>query len=287
MCSCDFPIEELIDFIFEGKCEGKYLAVLWNATIDDSADRDREKVVISAALFGHRDDWQALRVAWRKRLDRDGIEYFRSSDCRNLRGQFFKYRDLEKFPKPLGRETANRMQADLDQIIHSLKLFGVGAIIPIPLCRKLQSDSRYSKVCAIDPYHWAVQTVWMQCTGAMRELGRGNIISFAHDEGDSFSTLYKLYQEYKAKNITAKKLFVGFTSLDDKTNPPIQAADVAASVTQRYAIEWLDDPSTAALERLKQSMYRISVWDETFAHLVLDNELRKKNPVTAKWGTKR
>jgi hypothetical protein len=268
------PVKD--DFVFQGECEGKYLAVLWNGMIDDSADRDREKVVISAALVAAKDQWQSLRSAWRKRLAQDGIEYFKSSHCRHLRGQFFKYRDHANFPAPSGRETADRMQEDLDKIINACDIRGVGAIIPVPLWQKFQSDTEYSAVCSGDPYHWAVQTVWMQCAQGVSELGRGNVIAFAHDDCSNFPVLYQLYGSYKTKNRTAKKLFVGLTALDDTTNPPIQAADVAASVTHRYAIEWLESRTTATLKRLRESMYRISVWDERFAHLVLDNELKKK-----------
>lgn len=247
----------------------------WQAMIDDSADRDREKVVISAALFGEKDAWNKLRSAWRRRLDRDNIAYFKSSQCRHLRGQFFKFRDLKQFPKPLGRECADRIQTDLDQIIHSSELFGVGAIIPVPLWRKFNTDPRYSTFSA-DPYHWAVQTVWMQCVSAMKEMGRGNVISLAHDDGNNFPALHRLYESYKSKNRDATKLFVDFIPINDETSPPIQAADVAASVTHRYAMEWLEDPTSARLSLLKRSMYRISIWDERFATLVLENEAKKR-----------
>lgn len=244
--------------------------------IDDSADRDRQKVVISAALIGDKDRWQTLQTAWRNRLNQDGIAYFRSSACRYLRGQFQKFRDPLKFPRPTGRETADRLQADLDRIIHACNLMGVAAIIPMPLYQKFKSDPRYSGVCAKDPYHWAVQTVWMQCTEVMSKLGRGNVIAFGHDDCAAFSVLHELYKSYKKKNRTAQKIFAGFRALDDKSNPSIQAADVAASVTHLYSVQWLENPTTITLQRLKESMYRISIWDEPFARKVLDNELRKK-----------
>ncbi|MFI5108735.1 MAG: hypothetical protein ACHP78_07810, partial [Terriglobales bacterium] len=222
--------------------------------------------------------WEALRIAWRKRLDQDSIAYFKSSDCRHLRGQFFKYRGLAKYPPPLGRETADRIQADLDQIIHDCRLMGVGAIIPVPLYQRVQSDPRYSQVRTKDPYHWAVQTVWMQCAAGMKELGRGHVITFAHDDCQTFPSLHDLYKGYKQKNKKTTKLLAGFIPLEDKTNPPIQAADLAASVTHRYAVEWLNDPSGTKLKRLRATMYRMSIWDDEFARLVLDNELKRKGP---------
>ncbi|MFZ3209913.1 MAG: hypothetical protein WA188_00220 [Terriglobales bacterium] len=244
--------------------------------IDDSADRDREKVIISAALIGDKDRWQALRIAWRKRLDEDGLEYFKSSQCRHLRRQFFKYRDQQKYPPPLGREAADRVQADLDQIIHDCRLMGVGAIIPVPLYRRFQADPQYAGVCAHDPYEWAVQTVWMQCVQGMQELGRGHVVTFAHDDCSNFHLLDQLYKGYKQANRKSSRRLAGFSPLEDKTTPPIQAADVAASVTHRYAVEWIDDRSTTRLQRLMGTMYRISIWDDEFAKLVLDNEVKRR-----------
>lgn len=245
--------------------------------IDDSADKNRERVIISAALFGGQGEWRRLGTGWRKRLNEDQIDYFKSSDCKRLDGPFLKFRDPVRFPKPSGRETADRIENDLDTIIHSLELFGVGSVIPIPLWKQLKNDPIYAPVCAVDPYHWAVQTVWMQCAEAMKEMGRGNIIAFAHDKGENYPSLEALYLGYKAKNKTASRVFVSFAPLDDKTHPSIQAADVVASVTQKYALEWLDDPTTAMLKRLTASLYRISVWDDRFARLVLDSELKKRS----------
>jgi hypothetical protein len=53
--------------------------------IDDSADRNRERVVISAAIIGEYDNWRYLTRYWNKRLHQDGIEYFKSTHCRHLK----------------------------------------------------------------------------------------------------------------------------------------------------------------------------------------------------------
>jgi hypothetical protein len=271
MAQQDFPIEELLDFIEDG--QERCLAVLYHGMIDDSADRDRQKVVISGALIGDRNQWESLRVSWRKRLSLDDIAYFKSSECKNLRGEFFKYRSETNYPLPEGRQTADRMRNDLDAIIRECKLVGVACIIPMPLWRKLQADSLYAPLVAKDPYHWAVQTVWTLSAHTMKALGRGNIVTFAHDDCDHFHILHALYKGYKERNRKDARVMAEFIPLDDKTNPPIQAADVATSVTQELAMEWVDNPTTATLKRLRDSMYKIAHWDEDFARTVLDIEL--------------
>jgi hypothetical protein len=94
--------------------------------LTDSADRDREKVVVSAVVVGDQPRWIALRKAWRERLNQDNLDYFKSSQCRHLRNQFFKYRDQIKYPPPSGRAAADKVQADLDRIIYECQLLVMG-----------------------------------------------------------------------------------------------------------------------------------------------------------------
>lgn len=69
-----------------------------------------------------------------------------------------------------------------------------------------------------------------------------------------------------------------FVPLDDKKHPTIQAADVAASVTKRLAIQWADSPDTATLQRLRATMHKVVVATEDWTREALDNiiEFRAK-----------
>lgn len=243
--------------------------MLWTSAIDDSADRDRKKVIISAALVGDREQWASLSRVWTKRLQEDGLEYFKSSQCDNLRGQFMKYRDRPTFPPPAGRQAADKVREDLDRIIRECDLVGVGAVIPVPLWNRLREDPEYAAVCCHDPYDWAVQTVWLQSTDVLEKLGRGHLITHLHDEGSNRERIRALYGDYKRKNPRATRRFAGIRFLDDKQSPPIQAADIAASVVMKLALEWEANPAEAKPRRLEQSIYRVNVWDEAFAKRVL------------------
>jgi hypothetical protein len=154
-------------------------------------------------------------------LKQDEIDYFKSSHCRHLRGQFFKYRDQQKYPPPTGRETADRVQADLDQIIRHSNVLGVSCIIPVPLYSRFENDPNYVAVSSKDAYHWAVQTVWMLCAEVMREMDRGNIVTLAHDNTVDFETLRQLYKGYK-RTSTTLACWGDLIPRDDKTNPPIR-----------------------------------------------------------------
>jgi hypothetical protein len=104
----------------------------------------------------------------------------------------------------------------------------------------------------------------------LREKLRGpNVISFAHDDGENFHILYKLFLAYKQSNPNDAKVLRDFVSLDDKLHPRVQAADVLADITFRFAEEWAINPTPDNLKRLRKTMYKIGIWDESYARSVL------------------
>jgi len=271
----DYPTEQLLDSMGL-RAKEDYLAILYPAAIDDSADRDRKNFILAAALVGNRDQWLRLRVAWRKRLAVDNISYFRSTQCRHLRNQFHKFRNLEKYPPPLGRQIADKLRDDLDSIIQQCELIGMGCIIPVSLYERFQRDPKYARAVSKDAYHWAVQTVWGECAKGMQRFSPGkHIVTFAHDDCSNFDILRFLYKEYRRKNKNHAKVMGDFLPLDDKLNPAIQAADVIADVTHGVAktIQQWEPVPKVDFERLRKRMSPIAVWDEEYAKAVLDQEL--------------
>jgi hypothetical protein len=70
---------------------------------------------------------------------------------------------------------------------------------------------------------------------------------------------------------------VGFSGLDDKLNPPLQAADLIANHSLELGIDWLDNGKSAAKEsELQSSMGFLAVWREDYALGVLRHELKRK-----------
>jgi hypothetical protein len=274
-------IDELFDFLFDGEPEGKELGVLWRAYIDDSADRNREKVVISACLLGDSQQWREVVRPWRVKLAEYNLNYFKSSECGLLSGELVQFKSEENYPKPLGRQTADKVRDQLDEIIRNSSVCGFGVVIPIPDFNRVYAEPHYAALIASpDPYELAVQLLWDQCAKGMRELGRNHIVTFAHDDGDNYDRLRKLFRAYKANNPHSASRMADFVALDDKTHPTIQAADAAASVTQKFAVQWISDQNAATLDRLKSRMYRIVVSTEEWLREALDGliELNKKSP---------
>ena len=112
------------------------------------------------------------------------------------------------------------------------------------------------------PYQLAFQQTLAECAKVMTVLGKGNVVTFAHDDGDDFPELHRIYKEFKKLNPRYGKVMVDFVPLDDKVHPPVQAADVSAFITRRFAEDWSINPTPDNLKRLRGSVFKLSGWRE-------------------------
>lgn len=251
------PAHELFSLLFDDDSEEKYLAMLHRAYIDDSADRNRERVIISGAIVGNEYQWKPFYKPWRERLAQDGLEYFKDSHCKTLNGQFHKFRGL---PNNDGRIRADKVRDDLDAIIKNTQLGTIGVVLPVPFHDAMLADpAKFGPVPKI-PYHLAFQQVLAECAKLMKLVGRNSIVTFVHDDGSDFPVLHEIYKLFKEVNPKLGRVMADFVPLDDKLHPPLQAADVAASVTYRYAEDWSANPTPDNLKRLRDTMYKIVFW---------------------------
>ena len=231
--------------------------MLYHAYLDDSADRDRKRVVVSAAIVGRQDEWATVSRSWLTRLAEDGIEYFKSSQCDGLDKQFQKFRALGKEE---GKRKAAQLRADLDAIIHGSRLMALGVTLSVPAHRAMMSDpQRFGPVPSV-PYRLAFQQVIAECGKAMQNMGRGNVVTFAHDDTSEFEVLYRLYKDFKKRNLRYAGVLADFVRVDDKTSPPAQAADVAAYIISQFANNYVSDPNGDNLRRLRGRMHKIVNW---------------------------
>lgn len=250
--------EDLFGFLFCNEHGREYLAMLYHAYIDDSADRNRERVVVAGAIIGKKQDWDTLNRRWNARLAEDGIQYFKSSHCETLNGQFHKFRALGMDE---GRPKAAKVRDDLDAIIRSSPVTGLGVTLSVPFHQTMLSDPAAFGEIPTVPYRLAFQQLIAECGKAMQLLrGRGHIVTFGHDNGDDFNALHDLYKEFKKRNPRYSGTLADFVPLDDRLHPPVQAADVAAWITFQFANNYMAGPNGQKMKRLKLSMYKIVNW---------------------------
>jgi hypothetical protein len=168
--------------------------MLFRAFIDDSADRNRERVIVSGAIIGNEQQWGFVTRKWRERLAVDEIDYFKSSHCQSLNGQFHKYRAL---PEGDGKKKADTLCGDLDAIIRESSLLTLGVVLPVPFFHIMKSDPAKFGALPEVPYQIAFQQVLAESAALMIHMGRNNVVTFGHDDGDDFHTLHSLYKDFK------------------------------------------------------------------------------------------
>ena len=110
------------------------------------------------------------------------------------------------------------------------------------------------------PYRLAFQQLIAECGKAMKLMGRENIVTFGHDDGDDYPALFEMYKKFKKINPRYQGILADFVPLDDKLHRSIQAADLAAYVTLKYAEAYALNPTPNNMNRLRSSVYKVVNW---------------------------
>jgi hypothetical protein len=246
--------------------ECEYFAVLLKAYIDDSKDERQERLAVAGAFLGFHKNWSALRKKWKKRLKKDGLEYFRSTEYYSLRGQFERYRDPIKYPKPAGSNAAKQLRNDLDSIICDSHVVGVAACVPIRLYRHIRNEGRFgAELLPVDPFDYAIQELFLLCATELRQQKSEHRVAFICDESPESARIAEVYTLFKQINPLSSEFMGGLVHQDDKHFPQLQAADLMANIAKERFTEWLVDRSSivqnqSLAERLKKvSVSRLSV----------------------------
>jgi hypothetical protein len=256
-------IEDIFDLIFPEQPNG-ILAVIFQAFLDDSSDRDQSKVIVSASFIGTREQWTKLRKTWNSRLKEDGLAYFKSSECWHLTGEFAKFRSDSHYPRPAGRVAAEKVRDDLETIVEESGVGGLAVVIPVPVFNEILAMPDVKEKLGDRPYFWVFQSLLFETVKEVRTVPGHHAVTFVHDEGPNSAQLLETYLQFKNSNPRTAKMMCGFSALDDKQHPPLQCADMVANATSHFAIQWLSDRNDATLQRLMHSVLRVAVWDKEY-----------------------
>ncbi len=266
--------------------------MLLRAYIDDSSDQFQEKVVLAGAFVGWYNQWNDLQKQWRRRLRQSSLRYFRSTECRSLQGEFFGFRDEVKYPKPTGREAANRIRDDLDTIINKSEVMGIAACVPIKVYNEIRATEQdAAEIFSGDAFEVALQALFQLCYEAIqgemrREIGLQRI-RFICDQSASAPRIERMFREFLVKNPAYSDVFEGLVHADDKKVPALQAADLMAHLAKDRFSEWLAEPAIFTNDtQLKARLKRLSVYSIAVCHKVWlmgilrrERDLRRSNKV--------
>jgi hypothetical protein len=131
-------ITEIFKYAHSGK--EVYFAIMTtlpviHSFLDESADQQQQVGFCVGMLIVHERDLKILQDAWRNRLGRDDIQYFRASDCKAVKGPFGKLR-TQYASLNLAREAAATIRAGLEDILLATPWIGIGLCVDIPEYKK-------------------------------------------------------------------------------------------------------------------------------------------------------
>ncbi len=267
--------------------------MLYRVFIDDSADEKKEDVVAAGAIIGAHGVWAKIRQDWNRRLHRDGLRYFRSTEYYSLTGEFYRFRDRIKYPKPKGGEAALALRNDLDAILQKSPVIGVGMIIPMGIYTEFRATMPLAdQKISSDPYESAVQTLMFECGHVVRDKippdrGKVNRLAFVCDDTPNAARYSAVYAGFKERNPRMASILGGMVHLDDKLHPPLQAADMMASLSKELFLNHMNNGAvdlktgrllgekkkylpSVVLPRLNGVTYNIHVWDWPWMMNVLE-----------------
>jgi hypothetical protein len=267
--------EELFDLVFPKEWDVTgHLCMIYHCYLDDSKDQNQSQMVVSAGFVGTQNDWGKLRISWTKRLNEDGLKYFKTSEFKMLTEQFARFKTAD-YPPPTGREKARQIRSDLQAILKRVSgIRGIGLCLPMDDLNKVCARPEATPYYAGDPYNLAFQSVLHETVGFIRRKPGRNMVAFVHDDGPNYDMLRHFYMGFKEQNPRTAKYMAGFQPLSDKDHPPLQAADMVANLALGIGIEWLENcRKVETLKELRESIDKVGVWTQDYLLSVLKANL--------------
>jgi hypothetical protein len=254
-------LEDIAEFVCpDSECE---LLMIWYGYLDDSYDKTQSQFFVCGSYYGVKEQWAPFRIAWNRRLVQDGLAYFKSSECRGLRGEFRRFQSESAYPKPKGREAADRIVADLERIIEEHGIRGFAITMRISDFEEVSAMPETAGRMPLDPYQWVLQSIFLEAAKDMQKVPGNHKIIFGHDDSSNFDLLRKYYRAFREKNLHLAKYMGGFIPLDDKQHPPVQAADMLANLTINHALQHSKNPELE-VTRLTGTICSLKVWRKDY-----------------------
>lgn len=270
---CDFSLDDWFDL-----CQGEtlaqegYFCMVFNTFLDDSGHKS-ERLIVSAGFCAQRVAWLAFEQDWKRVLNSHGLEYFKSSECNHVSGQFRKLRK-GKYAQIEERHAARSIRADfLNVVARHRGIVGVGVVVEMEPYQKLAMLSEARDVLPRDPYKAALSSVMFETVKRVRSRDRNCMVHFTHDHGDD-ENLSACYREFLKMNPKTAKHLGGMGFGDDKRIVNLQLADLIANHTAYIGCQHPD--ARAGMVEMRENIAFLARWDEPYILAVLAQGLRKR-----------
>jgi hypothetical protein len=212
------------------------------------------------------------------------MKYFSSSESMSLTGEFRRFRDPAKYPKPKGRELANAIRNDLMDILRSSQVPGFGLGVILKDYRAVQKSARARRILNSNPYEQAYLMMMIiiagSCEDHMPGLAATETVAYLCDEHDRSANVAGIYDTLKQSNPTCAKWMGSLGYMDNKKSPALQAADLLAGICKQALITYIQKPSE--VEEIRDDVVRqvgakvgISYLDKRVLRAIVDANLLK------------
>lgn len=207
--------------------------------MDESFDMKQSGIFAVGGLLGRGVAIFELERRWEAARKRLRVNCFKASQCERGTGPFSQFVADKDNITPAERARLDSISHDFLKTIvdpnhygNHLIIAGVG-IVQADFYGVIRDANAYA-ILGDSPFRLAYDLAMIQCAWAMKELGKGDKVSFVCDEHEEYSPLASLaYANLKNTNPNAAAHMAAFTSADDRECDPLQAADAVVFEIRR------------------------------------------------------
>jgi plasmid stabilization system protein ParE len=209
------------------------MGFMW-AALDESADRERKHIFVVVGYLARQSNWTEIERQWMRRLEQESdpqpMKYFSASECSFLSGEFSRFRDRHKYPKPQGRLAADKVKNDLQDILKKGPAAGFALGALLKEYRAIRKSSRARTILNADPYVETYTMTMICIAGDLAEqMPSREVVAFLCDEHDKAANIRSIYDELVRQNPTCGQWMGSLSHMDNKKSPALQAADLLAA----------------------------------------------------------
>lgn len=259
------------------------MGFIW-AALDESADREQRHVFVVAGYVSRQSNWTETERKWMLRLEKESdpepMKYFSNSECMSLSGEFARFRDKTKYPKPRGRLAAGKVKDDLQDIMKEAPAAGFALGVLMQDYRAVRRSSRARTLLGTHPYEQTYALTMICIAGNLEdEMPSREVVAYLCDEHDKAVNVRNVYEELKRQNPACGRWMRSLSYMNNKKSPALQAADLLAARCKDYLVKMVTNRDIGELrDKFKSEVGRdvsIKYLDKASLQLLVDANLLK------------
>lgn len=251
----------------------------FDCSVDESGDKHQQRSMCVAAFLASLSRWTQLEKRWLTTLAKEGVKYFETTECKYVQGGFGhlkrKYGTLEQ-----AKLAARKLNAELTELLVGARESWVAFCIcvDIPEYKEVLSEypiarSFFSPRPIVSAY---AQLMYEVAHVTRRETKGQSKVAFVIDLSSQAPLImdeFRCLQENHPRFASTAKSVV---PLDDKDTPPLQMADLLASLAREQFLVWQQGTKKRRFRLtgpLVGRFERIGVWDKNHMIRILQRTL--------------